>query len=120
MATKKKKSKTEAIREALKESANGSPSEVAQILNDRGIKVSAAYVSTIKSSDKRRAMAGRHGRPGRPAGSQAMAGSSARTEELKEASELMLKAVDLVVSLGADQARQLISTAEKMVNKIGA
>ena len=61
----KKQSKTDAIRDALK--TTDSPTDVAAMLNKRGIKVSAQYVSTIKANDKRKAEAGAPSRkPGRP------------------------------------------------------
>lgn len=117
-----KKSKTEAIRDALKNSADGSPSEVAAKLNKQGIKVTPQYVSTIKANDKRRAESGAPRRkPGRPAGSgkpvAAKTGASSG-EDLKEASELMLHAVELVLRAGAKEARQLITMAEGVVDKI--
>ena len=65
----KKQSKTDAIREALKE--HQSPSKVAELLTNRGISVSPQYVSTIKASDKKRASSGLPKRkPGRPFGSR--------------------------------------------------
>jgi hypothetical protein len=118
----KKLSKTDAIRDALKNSANGSPSEVAAKLNKQGIKVTPQYVSTIKANDKRRAESGAPRRkPGRPAGTSKA--TAARTtassgDDLKEASELMLHAVELVLRAGAKEARQLITMAEGVVDKI--
>ena len=113
-----KKSKTDAIRDALKESKDGSPTEVAAKLNKQGIKVTPQYVSTIKANDKRRAESGVPRRkPGRPAGSgksQAVNGAG----DLQQASELVLKAVELVMRAGAKEARNLISMAEGMVDKI--
>ena len=55
MAKKKKKvNKTQAIKDALARSPSGSPSEIAAQLAESGIKVSAAYVSTVKSDAKRK------------------------------------------------------------------
>ena len=42
----------------------------------------------------------------------------ASTDDLKEASELMLHAVELVLRAGAKEAKQLIQVAEGMVDKI--
>ena len=120
----KKLSKTDAIRAALRQSANGSPSEVAEKLNKQGIKVTAQYVSTIKANDKRRAESGAPRRkPGRPAGTGKAKAVRATTsassnDDLKEASELMLHAVELVLRAGAKEAKQLIQVAEGMVDKI--
>ena len=119
----KKPPKSAAIREELKKSRNGSPTEVAEKLNKKGVQVTAAYVSTIKASDKRKAKSGKRGRKaGRPMGSkvqrQVTATSSTPVEDLKRASDLMLKAIDLVLKAGAKEARQLIGMAEQMVDRI--
>lgn|GEM_PF-2623740 len=125
--TKTKLSKTDAIRAELKASKNGSPSEIADKLNKQGIKVTAQYVSTIKANDKRRSESGAPKRkPGRPAGSTnkkstakaSVAANSMPIDDLKQASELMLQAVELVLKAGAKEARQLINMAEGMVEKI--
>lgn len=117
-------SKTDAIRNALKATKGGSPSAVAEKLNKQGIKVTPQYVSTIKANDKRKAESGTPRRkPGRPAGSKkstvsSAAGSNLPIDDLKEASELMLKAVELVLRAGAKEAKQLITMAEGMVDRI--
>jgi len=116
-------SKTAAIRDALKESTSGSPTEIAKILNKKGVKVTPAYVSTVKTSDKRKAKTGKRGRkPGRPMGSKSKKTTAATTstpvDDLKQASELMLKAIDLVLKAGAKEARQLVTVAEQMVERI--
>ncbi len=58
MAGKKPKkgepSKTDAIRAALEATPNTSPKDLAEQLTSQGTKVSAVYVSTIKSSLKKR------------------------------------------------------------------
>ena len=117
----KKVSKTEAIRDELKATKNGSPSLVAKKLNARGIKVTPQYVSTIKAADKRKALSGMpNRRPGRPAGSgvRQQAVAMAGTGDLQQANDLMLKAVELVLSAGPGEARQLVGMAEKMVERI--
>lgn len=122
-----KVSKTDAIRNALKSTKGGSPSAVAEKLKKQGIDVTPQYVSTIKANDKRKAESGAPRRkPGRPAGSTkrtsgAPAAAVAGTmpmDDLKQASELMLKAVELVLRAGAKEAKQLITMAEGMVEKI--
>jgi hypothetical protein len=120
-STKSKVSKTDAIRTALKETKGGSPSEVSQKLKKMGIAVTPQYVSTIKANDKRRAQSGVPRRkPGRPAGSGGAKAATATPplEDLKEASELMLKAVELVLRAGAKEAKQLVNMAEGMVDRI--
>ena len=120
MSKAKAMSKTAAIREALKTSADGSPTEVAKTLNAKGIKVSAAYVSTIKASDKRKALSGSPvRRSGRPVGSGKNGVGQVPVGDLKEASSLLLKAVDLVLKSGPKEARELVGMAEQMVDKVG-
>lgn len=126
--SKSKLSKTDAIRAELKTSKDGSPSEIATKLNKQGINVTAQYVSTIKANDKRRSESGAPKRkPGRPAGSTnkknsrpkvSTAASSMPLDDLKQASDLMLQAVELVLKAGAKEAKQLINMAEGMVEKI--
>lgn len=107
-------SKTQAIRKALKK--NGSPKQVAAELNKQGIKVSPQYVSTIKFADKQRASTGAPARkPGRP---PASAKKAAVTSDLKEASELLSCAVELVLACGASQARELVAMADAMIHKV--
>lgn len=65
MAKKKKKvNKTQAIKDALESSSSGSPSEIAESLTKSGIKVSAAYVSTVKSDMRRQARKGKSSKRG--------------------------------------------------------
>ena len=121
----KNQTKTDAIREALRAVKDGSPSEVAKVLNSKGIKVSAQYVSTIKAADKRRASSGAPRRkPGRPAGSgkttanRIAAVSHRNGDDLQHASDMMLHAVELVLKAGPSEARRLVSMAERMVDRI--
>ena len=118
-STKNKKSKTELIREALRKTKNGSPSLVAKKLNAQGVKVTPQYVSTIKAADKRKSQAGEARRgPGRPVGSGTKTSVPAEWSELKQCSELMLKAVELVLQAGPKQAQQLVTVAADMVHRI--
>ena len=120
--TAKKISKTDAIRNALKDTKDGSPTLVAKKLNAQGIKVTPQYVSTIKASDKRKALSGEpNRRPGRPVGSgikNRSISNGAQFDDVKQASELMLKAVELVLKAGAKEARQMITMAEGMVDRL--
>jgi arginine repressor len=108
-------SKTAAIREELKKSDNGSPTEIAKALNKQGVQVTAAYVSTIKASDKRKVGAPKR-KPGPPVRN---ASASTPVEDLKEASELLLKAVDLVLKAGGKEARQLVGMATQLIDRVG-
>ena len=116
--TKTQKTKTALIREALKSTQDGSPSLVAKKLNAQGIKVTPQYVSTIKAADKRKSLLGTpNRRPGRPVGSGTK-NSLRPIDDLSQASELMLKAVELVLKAGGSEARQMITMAESMVDRI--
>lgn len=115
---KTQKTKTAMIREALKSTKNGSPSLVAKKLNAQGVKVTPQYVSTIKAADKRKMLLGTpNRRPGRPVGSGTKRPVGAG-DDLTQTSELMLKAVELVLKAGGKEAKQLVTMAENMVTQI--
>lgn len=124
MAKKKaatpKITKTAAIREELRRSKDGSPSAIAKRLIARGIKVSPEYVSTIKASDKRKAQSGSPRRkPGRPASpARELKRASAGSSNLREASELLEKAFELVLLVGEKEAIHLVSTAARMADRL--
>jgi len=106
-------SKTDAIRRALQQ--NESPKEVAAVLAKQGMKVTAQYVSTIKSNDKRRAAGGKPSKgPGRPP----KTASAPAKQDLQAASELLSSAMDLVIKCGGAQARQLVASAEAVINQV--
>lgn len=54
MPTKTKVNKTQVVTDALAKDPDASPKELAAKLTKRGIKMSAGYVSTIKSSLKKK------------------------------------------------------------------
>ena len=116
--TEKKLSKTAAIRKAMK--TTDSPKEVAEILKKQGIIVTPQYVSTIKAADKRKAMSGLpKRRPGRPSGSGSKQVGNGHAGGLASTSNLLGDAIDLVMAAGGEaEARQLISTAAKLVAKV--
>jgi len=57
-----KVNKSQAIREALAAHKDKSPQEIANILTAKGVKVSATFVSTIKSKSKSKKAKGKRGR----------------------------------------------------------
>ncbi len=88
-ATKKKEqsaagvNKAQAIRDYSAKNPEAGPSAIAEALNDtHGWEISAQYVSTIKSSDRRRV--GTTGKRGRPAGST----KELSVQKLKKAKQL--------------------------------
>ena len=50
--------KSQAIREYIAANPGAGPNAVAAALQEKGIKVSAAYVSTVKAADKRKGLGG--------------------------------------------------------------
>ena len=112
--------KSQAVREALAKSKTGSPREIVATLAKNGIEVSAAFVSNIKSQEKKRRLA--QGTPDLDIATLLNGVSDASTpvgsKELEAASRLIMKAVDLVVHAGPNQARELIAVAEKLVQAI--
>ena len=119
MTTTKRVNKSQAVREELANSTSGSPSEIVAKLAERGITVSAAFVSNIKSQEKKR-QANLNG--GYDFASQVLARTTNATavseSDLYQASSLIMKAVDLVVEAGPHRARALVNMAEKLVSKV--
>ena len=67
--------KSEAIRAFSKSNPKAGPKEIAETLSKKGIKVSAAFVSTVRSTDKKKSgggkRSGRKARGGRRSGRKA-------------------------------------------------
>lgn len=97
-----KVNKSAEIRKLLKEM--DSPTEIAKQLRKQGIRVSPGYVSSLKSKQLQSPLGRR--KPGRPA-------KSSRTNDA--ALEI---AFDLVLSVGPNQANQLVDAAEQLLTKI--
>lgn len=118
--TKKQLNKSQAVRDALSKSDTGSPSEIVETLAAEGIKVSAAFVSNIKSQEKKRRTASANPNVDLASILSGVSSSSAPvgSKELESASRLIMQAVDLVVNAGPNQARELIVVAEKLVQTI--
>jgi hypothetical protein len=100
---------SQAIRDYLKANSEVGPTAAAEAISKQvGKKVSATYVSNIKStvngSSKKKGRKGR--KPGRKAGHVAVAGR-ASTNGMIEL-ELIVAAKELLASIGADKAKQLI------------
>jgi arginine repressor len=112
-AKKKPVSNSQAIRDYLKTHKNAGPKEIQAALAKKGIKVTAALVSNVKSNAKKKS-----------AGTQAKvrvtkkAADRTPLQDVKEAGDLLMQAVELVVKAGAKEAQQLVSTASEVVKKI--
>jgi hypothetical protein len=121
-APRKRINKSLAVREELGRSETGSPSEIVATLAKKGIEVSAAFVSNIKTQEKKKE--GAVTRQGLEL-AQALANRGSRRgavseQELQVASELILKAIDLLLEVGQKKAHQLIDRADEMVKRISA
>lgn len=103
---KKKVNKTQAIKDALNSSSSGSPSEIAAALTKSGIKVSAAYVSTVKSDMKKKGSGGKKSK--RAASNGKSSGDLVSLGNLMEAR----KFADRIGSV--DEASQLINALAKL------
>lgn len=79
-------SKSKAIRDYMAAHPSAGPSAVADALSKEGIKVSAAFVSTVKSMAKKRKPGGRVGRPRKA--KSAAAGAQFSVSELLSAKKL--------------------------------
>ena len=120
MAVKKKKTtrkktinKSQAIRDYVKANRKAGPTEVQAALAKKGIKVSPALVSTVKSNSAKKKAAGKKVKV-----TVKQAPEHTPLQDMKEAGELMIKAVELVVKAGAKEAQQLVSSATEIVKKI--
>jgi hypothetical protein len=100
--------KSQAIREALQAHPDKSPTEIAEVLKTKGLKISAQYVSTIKSGMRAKQGRGhkvvRRRKPGR-ASSNGFAPIEAAVQFITAAG-------------GIEQAKQALSTIEQIHEEI--
>jgi hypothetical protein len=88
------------------------PTEISQELAKRKIKASPAYVSDIKSKTKSGAAPGKRGRK------KKATVDSSPSQDMAQAGQLMMSAIDLVVKAGYKEARSMIDMANKMVDRV--
>lgn len=93
--------KSQAIRDFLTANPKAKPRQVVAALKEQGHDITAAYVSTIKSLDKKKN--GKVGRRGRPAGSTKAAAAAAAQP----------------VAAGNDNFLQSLLTAKKLAEQLG-
>lgn len=103
--------KSAAIRDFLSDSPSAGPKEVQTNLAKRGIDVSEALVSNVKYNLSLKKGRKKKRARGRTANSKPM-------EDIRQAGDLMMQAVDLVVKAGAKEASQLVDMAVSMVKKV--
>lgn len=112
--------KSQAIRDYYKAHPKAKPQEVAAELKKKGINVTTAFVSTIRSNSKKKKGNGKPGRPrgkktvrrGRPVGS----GSGSRgTQEVSM--ESLLRVKELVEEMGGiNECRTALTALEKLLD----
>jgi hypothetical protein len=95
--------KSQAIRDFLTANPKAKPRQVVAALKEQGHDITAAYVSTIKSLDKKKN--GKVGRRGRPAGSTKAAAAAAAAVQAGTA--------------GNDNFLQSLLTAKKLAEQLG-
>lgn len=115
--------KSLAIRNYYKAHPGAKPKEVASELKKQGIAVSTAFVSTIRSTSKKKKVIGKPGRPpgkksaklGRAVGSGAGKSSARGRQEVSIDS--LLKVKQMVEEMGGiGETRTALSALEKLLN----
>jgi len=114
-------SKSAAVRAYLQENPEAPNPQVVAALAEKGMEVSESLVSHARHAGGERKKRRRRKKKsvGRAQGVKPQASaSSPPLEDLREAGELMVQAVDLVVKAGGKEAAQLVKMAVEMVKKI--
>ncbi len=126
MAKKKSVNKSATIRKYMAKHRKAGPKEVQAALAKKGIDVSEGLISNVKyavvanqkkTTSKKPALRKKKVAKKR----KAVRKRATRTkplEDVKQASELMFHAVELVMKAGAKEAKQLVNMAADMVKKI--
>ena len=114
MAKKSGVNKSKAIRDYYAANPNAKPMEVSAALKKKGVDVTPAFVSTIRSTSKKKKTVGK---PGRPAGTKnARPGRpSGRGGEVSFASLLKVKSIVDEMG-GVDEARAALDALEKLIH----
>jgi hypothetical protein len=113
-AKKNPVSKSQAIRDYLNTHKNTGPKEVQAALAKKGIRVTDALVSNVKSNAKKKKAAGKKVK----VRVVKKAVEHTPLQDVKQAGDLLIQAVELVVKAGAKEAQQLVGTASEVVKKI--
>jgi hypothetical protein len=109
--------KSLAIRDYLASHPGAKPKEIVDALNSKGIKVSAQFVSTVKTNSKKRGPAKRRGRPVGSTNKTSAARKSAavgRSADTVSVSSL-IKLKRVVEEIGSiEEAKSALDTLEKL------
>ena len=109
--------KSQAIRDYLKTDKNAGPKEVQSALAKKGIKVTDALVSNVKSNAKKKKKKKAARKNVKVRGSKKSA-KHTPLQDVRQAGDLLLQAVELVAKAGAKEAQQLVIAASEVVKKI--
>lgn len=114
MAKKSAVNKSQAIRDYMKANPKAKPRDVVSAMSAKGIKVSAQFVSTVKSTSKK--SGGAPKRRGRPAGSTSKAGKKATSTGGATVSvDALLKMKRVVEDFGSiEEAKSALQTLERL------
>ena len=105
--------KSQAIRDYMNANPKAKPRDVVTAMNAKGIKVSAQFVSTVKSTSKK--SGGATKRRGRPAGSTATKKAASSTGSGTVSVDALLKMKRVVEEFGSiDEAKSALQTLEKL------
>ncbi|MCA9267191.1 MAG: hypothetical protein KDA41_01910 [Planctomycetales bacterium] len=107
---RKKPSKRAAILAYMEAHPAEGASAVAAAVTSQGIKVSAQYVSNVKASLKR-------GKKGAAGGRKAGVGTTP-SQDVKQAGQMLVEAIDLVMKAGYKEARALVELAGDVVSRV--
>ncbi|MEL6105801.1 MAG: hypothetical protein AAFU85_07190 [Planctomycetota bacterium] len=108
--------KSQAIRDYMDANPSAKPRDVVKAMASKGIKVSAQFVSTVKSTSKK--TGGTAKRRGRPAGSTAKSGRKAAASASGTVSvDALLKMKRVVEDFGSiEEAKSALRTLERLAD----
>ncbi len=117
--TKSKINKSNAIREIKRANPEAGPTEISRLIQEQfGVEVTAATVSTVLSTDKKRN--GKVGRPGRPKGSKNITkGSSAPSASTAAPASTPAASKPVALNGSQDEFLQNLLKAKQLVSDMG-
>lgn len=107
---KRRVNKSALIREYVTNHPEMGPTAISEELAKQKIKATPAYVSDIKAKMKTGAAPSKPGRK--------KAHASSPSEDMAQAGNLLMSAIDLVMRAGYKEARTMIDTASKLVDRV--
>ena len=112
--------KSQAIRDYYKANRKAKPKQVVEAMAEQGIKVSAQYVSTIRTNSKKKSQKKGPGRPvgrpaGRPAGRKAGRPAAKSTGGQTVNLDSLLRVKEMVEEVGGiEEARTALAALERL------